>query len=214
MLRNKILPILFLIACFSVPSLASVDARADGSKEQGAIALIKSIGNQAVQTLSDKSLSEDQKEQKFDKFLDTDFDMPLIARFVLGRYWRTATDEQRKEFQSVFRNYMIASYSQRIGSYSGENIKISNAKSLNDKESLVYSVIERPQGPPIKLDWRVRKNGSGEQKVIDVIVEGVSMAQTQRSEFATVAGKPGVGVAGLITELEAKTKAENGGQTN
>ncbi|MCR9214026.1 MAG: ABC transporter substrate-binding protein [Proteobacteria bacterium] len=210
MLRNKILPVLFLIACFSVPAMAPTDARAENTKEQGAINLIKSIGNQAVQTLSNKSLSEKQKEQDFDKFLDTDFDMPLIARFVLGRYWRSATDAERQEFQSVFRNYMVASYSQRIGSYSGENIKINNATSLNDKESLVYTVIERPQGPPIKLDWRVRKNGSGQQKVIDVIVEGVSMAQTQRSEFATVAGKPGVGVPGLIKELQAKTKAEGG----
>ena len=53
---------------------------------------------------------------------------------------------------------MVTSYSEKIGSYSGENLEIKDATSLNDKESLVHSVIVRPNGPPIKLDWRVRKN--------------------------------------------------------
>lgn len=210
MLRNRFLPVFFLIACISLPGLASTSAASEASNQTAAKNLITSIGSEAVQVLSNKSLSEKQKEQEFDQFLDRDFDLPLIARFVLGRYWRSATPAERTEFQEVFRNYMVASYSQKIGSYSGENIKINNARSLNDKESMVYSVIERPQGPPIKLDWRVRQTAGSQPKVIDVIVEGVSMAQTQRSEFATVAGKPGVGVPGLISKLKEKTKAEGG----
>jgi len=205
MSKHYKLPLLLMIVTFAASVIFQTPAVAAESKEAAAKSLIESLGNQAVRILSDKSLSETQKEQQFDQFLDADFDMPRIARFVLGRYWRGATEAEQKKFQTVFRNYMVSSYSQKIGSYSGENIKINDAKSLNDKESLVYTLIERPQGPPIKLDWRVRQTSDGKSKIVDVIVEGVSMALTQRSEFASVAANKG-GVAGLITELESKAK--------
>jgi phospholipid transport system substrate-binding protein len=207
MLKNSRLPVLLIIAVFSLSALLHTKAIAEETKEENAVKLIQSLGNQAVNILSDNSLSEEEKQNQFDKFLDRDFDMPRIARFVLGKYWRNATDQEKTEFAKVFRDYMVSSYSKKIGSYSGENLKINNATSLNDRESLVYSLIERPQGPPIKLDWRVRKEKDGQEKIVDVIVEGVSMALTQRSEFSTVISKPGVGVSGLIEELKSKAQA-------
>ncbi|PHQ69319.1 MAG: toluene tolerance protein [Sneathiella sp.] len=204
MLKHCKLPILLIIVAVTAIAVIQAPVIAAESKEAGAKALIESLGSQAVKILSDKSLSEEQKEQKFDQFLDADFDMPRIARFVLGRSWRGATKAQKTEFRAVFRNYMVSSYAQKIGTYSGENIKIIDSKSINDKESLVYTLIERPQGPPIKLDWRVRTN-DGKQKIVDVIIEGVSMALTQRSEFASVVNNRG-GVDGLISELKEKAK--------
>lgn len=183
---------------------------AENSNEQAATTLIKTIGDDAVKTLSDKSLSEAEKEKEFEKYLDNSFNMKLIGRFVLGNNWRTATDEQRKEFLSVFRNYMVASYGKKIGSYSGESLKIKDAKPINDKETLVYSIIDQPNGPPIKLDWRVRKAKNGKQQIVDVIVEGVSLAVTQRSEFSAVVNKPGVGVDGLIKKLQEQVTANGG----
>ncbi|MAZ02464.1 MAG: toluene tolerance protein [Sneathiella sp.] len=178
-------------------------ALADETKERAALTLVKNIGDEAVKTLSDSSLSEAQKRDKFEKFLDDSFDMNRIGRFVLGQSWRNATDAQREEFLKVFRDFMVASYSDKIGSYSGEDLKIKDATSLNDKESLVHSTIVRPDGPPIKLDWRVRKTDSGE-KIVDVIIEGISMAQTHRSEFASVVSQSGVD--GLINKLKDQIK--------
>ncbi|WP_340149538.1 ABC transporter substrate-binding protein [uncultured Sneathiella sp.] len=178
-------------------------ALAADAKEQAALTLVKNIGDEAVQTLSDSSLSEAQKRDKFEKFLDDSFDMQRIGRFVLGQSWRNATDAQREEFLKVFRDFMVASYSDKIGSYSGEDLQIKDATSLNDKESLVHSTIIRPDGPPIKLDWRVRKTDSGE-KIVDVIIEGISMAQTHRSEFASVVSQSGVD--GLINKLKDQIK--------
>ncbi|TNE36322.1 MAG: ABC transporter substrate-binding protein [Alphaproteobacteria bacterium] len=209
MMKKSILPaflFLFAVIATAVPGAA----RADGDKEQAAVELIKNLGNEAVKTLADTSLNEKQKAQKFEELLDKGFDMRLVGQFVLGRYWREASDSQKTEFQKVFRDYMVSSYSDKIGSYSGEDLKIKEAKSLNDRESLVYALIERPNGPPIKLDWRVRKTKSGEEKVIDVIVEGISMAQTQRSEFASVIGQPGVGIDGLIKKLKEQTMKGEG----
>lgn len=175
------------------------------TKEQAALKMVKAIGDEAVATLADKSLSEVQKQERFEKFLDSSFDMKRIGRFVLGQYWRDATGAEQTEFLNVFRDYMVTSYAEKIGSYSGENLEIKDATSLNDKESLVHSVIVRPNGPPIKLDWRVRKTNDGE-KIVDVIIEGISMAQTHRSEFASVVSQPGVGVEGLINKLKEQIK--------
>ncbi len=182
------------------PSAFAVQA-----KEQAALAMVKSIGDEAVATLADKSLSETQKQDRFEKFLDSSFDMKRIGRFVLGQYWRDASETEQTQFLKVFRDYMVTSYAEKIGSYSGENLEIKDATSLNDKESLVHSLITRPNGPPIKLDWRVRKTNDGE-KIVDVIIEGISMAQTHRSEFASVVSQPGVGVEGLINKLKEQIK--------
>ncbi|MDF2367674.1 phospholipid-binding protein MlaC [Sneathiella sp.] len=173
------------------------------TKEQAALTMVKGIGDEAVATLADKSLSEEQKQDRFETFLDSSFDMKRIGRFVLGQYWRDATSAEQTEFLKVFRDYMVTSYAEKIGSYSGENLEIKDATSLNDKESLVHSVIVRPSGPPIKLDWRVRKTNDGE-KIVDVIIEGISMAQTHRSEFASVVSQSGVD--GLIKKLEEQIK--------
>ncbi|MCF8469095.1 MAG: ABC transporter substrate-binding protein [Sneathiella sp.] len=202
---SKKFPVLLMLVAFAAAAFVQPGQALADSKEQAAVALIKNIGDEAVKTLADNSLSEAQKQQRFEQFLDSSFDMKLIGRFVLGQYWRTATDAQKAEFQTVFRDFMVTSYSQKIGSYSGENLKIGDATSLNDKESLVHSQIVRPNGPPIKLDWRVRKTDSGE-KIVDVIIEGISMAQTHRSEFASVISQPGVGVEGLITKLKDQIK--------
>lgn len=194
-----------LVASATMAALYQPVAMASDSKEQAALALVKKIGDEAVATLADTSLSDQQKQDRFEKFLDSSFDMKRIGRFVLGQYWRDATEAQQAEFLKVFRDYMVTSYADKIGSYSGENLEIKDATSLNDKESLVNSLITRPNGPPIKLGWRVRKTDDGE-KIVDVIIEGISMAQTHRSEFASVVSKPGVGVEGLINKLKEQIK--------
>ncbi|WP_339630205.1 ABC transporter substrate-binding protein [uncultured Sneathiella sp.] len=193
----------FVMSALAMALTLPSPAVADDTKEQAALTLVKNIGDEAVKTLSDASLSEAQKREKFEKFLDDSFDMPRIGRFVLGQSWRNATETQREEFLKVFRDFMVASYSDKIGSYSGEDLQIKNATSLNDKESLVHSLIVRPDGPPIKLDWRVRKTDNGE-KIVDVIIEGLSMAQTHRSEFASVVSQSGVD--GLIEKLKDQIK--------
>jgi phospholipid transport system substrate-binding protein len=206
--RRSLLAIIFSSAVLSITALQGT-SNANTSNEQAATALIKSMGDDAIKTLSDQSLNEKQKEQKFQQYLNQSFNMNLIGRFVLGNSWRNATAEQRSEFLKVFREYMVTSYGQKIGSYSGESLKVNDAKPINDKETLVYSVIEQPNGPPIKLDWRVRKSKDGKQQIVDVIVEGVSLAVTQRSEFSSVVNKPGVGVDGLIKKLQEQVNSED-----
>ncbi|MFB9356259.1 MlaC/ttg2D family ABC transporter substrate-binding protein [Sneathiella chinensis] len=182
-------------------------AQAVEAAEQQAINLVDQLGQRAVKLLSDGSLDEDAKREGFSNLVNDGFDMDLIGKFVLGKYRRQTSPEQLQEFLSLFDTYMITTYQKRIGEYAGENLEILKAKPLNKKEILVNSQIIRPAGPPIKLDWRVRKSNSGDLKIIDLIVENVSMAITHRDEFSSVISNNGKGVDGLIETLKSHIAA-------
>jgi len=166
-----------------------------------AIVLVETLGKEAVKLLSDKNISEADKREGFGELISRDFDMPLIGRFVLGKSWRTATEEEKREYLKLFQQYIISTYQKRIGDYAGENLKTIKAVELNSKEVLVKSEIIRPKGPPIKLDWRVRESKNDGQKIIDIIVENVSMALTHRDEFSSVISRNNGKVEALLQTL-------------
>jgi phospholipid transport system substrate-binding protein len=174
---------------------------AAASEQESAVKLVETLGKEAVVLLSNKDLSESEKRSEFNILINRDFDMAIIGRFVLGKNWRKATDAQKEEYLGLFKRYIVATYQKRIGQYSGENLEIGRAKKLNKKEYLVNSKILRPSGPPIKLDWRVRRSKSGDMKIVDIIVENVSMALTHRDEFASVISRKDGKVEGLIETL-------------
>ena len=213
MLTKKILALVIAAPFFVLaPSLiVSVPhAYAETSVETSAIDLVEKLGKEVVELLSKSDLSESDKKTGFTKIIARDFNMPLIGRFVLGKHWRKSSKDQQAEFQELFQEYIITTYQKRIGDYSGENLKIVKARALNKKEVLVNSHILRPQGPPIKLGWRVRKSKDGDQKIIDLIVENVSMALTHREEFSAVVSKNGGDVEGLLEKLRSHiAKASN-----
>src|SRR5262249_39721530 len=130
------------------------------------------------------------------------FDVDSIARFVVGNYWRTASDAERTEYRKLFEDYVVAAYSARLSNYSGEQFQVRDEVPAGD-DTMVNSVIIRPTQPPAKVEWRVRKSPDGSLKIVDVVVEGVSMTITQRSEFSSVMQQTG-GLAGLNAKLREK----------
>ena len=80
----------------------------------------------AINTLTDKSISQNEKESQFGKLFDKNFDIPSISRFVLGKYWKQASLDQKKKFIKAFRNYVVKTYSSRFNEYSGEKLKLVN----------------------------------------------------------------------------------------
>jgi len=188
----------FALTTTSFVAYAHADEKADTATN-----LVDRLGKEAVTLLSDESISVENKREEFDRLLARDFDMRLIGRFVLGKNWRKATEEEREEYLTVFQTYIVNTYQKRIGEYSGENLKILKAKELNSKEQLVNSEIIRPNGPSIKLDWRVRRNKAGELKIVDIIVENVSMALTHREEFSSVISSNGGEISALINKLKS-----------
>ena len=87
---------------------------------------IISTTEKAINALTDNSITQNEKEKRFGKLFDENFDVPSISRFVLGKYWKSATTNQKKVFFVTFRNYMVKTYSSRFSEYSGEKLSLLN----------------------------------------------------------------------------------------
>lgn len=173
----------------------------DDKKEEGAKNFITGMGNKAIGFLSDEGLSKQQKANEFRKLLNHHYDMNTIARFALGRNWSQATPAQRKEYQLLFKKMIVDVYSNRFDEYQGQSFEVKSVRPTGKKDHLVSSLIVPDQGAKVKVDWRVR-HSNGRYKVIDVMVEGVSMALTQRSEFASIIQRGGGNLDTLIEHLK------------
>ena len=165
---------------------------------------VRNMGVKAFGSLSEAGLSQDERTQRFRKLLNEAFDLPRIARFTLGRYWRTATDEQKAEFLTLFEKFVIQAYSNRFQDMSGKKLNVLTAREISASQALVLSEIKIPGKPSVKINWRVRSKDDV-HKVVDVMVEGISMSVTQRDEFAAVIRQTGGKVLGLINALRRKT---------
>ena len=173
------------------------------SAEQNAQAedFVERMAGDAIAFLGDESLSEDDKAQQFSKLLNRSFDMATIGRFALGKYWRVASPEQRDEYQSLFRDMIVEVYSRRFNEYNGQKLDVRGSRAGQNDDVTVNSYIIPPNGgQEVQVDWRVRSK-NGQFKVVDVVVEGVSMALTQRSDFSSVIQRGGGDVAVLLTHL-------------
>lgn len=170
-------------------------------------ALISQLVSQAINVIVDKNETEDRREAKFRSLLQDGFDIPRISRFVLGRYWNGATEDQRKQFSQLFEDWIVRTYAARFGQYSGEKIQVTGTRSEGPSTTVVVSQFVSPTGaPPAKVEWVVRKSGDNNFTVVDVSVEGVSMALTQRDEIAAVADRNGGTVDGLNRAMQDKIK--------
>jgi phospholipid transport system substrate-binding protein len=167
---------------------------------------MQSLGDEAIAILADEGLSTAQREEKLGRLFDRGFHLPTVSRFVLGRHWRSATQDQRQEYQQVFRDFIVKSYSKRFSSFAGEQLNITGSRAEGEHDTIVISTIVRPQGKPTRVSWRLRRYAD-DFKIIDVIVEGVSMLITQRDEFSSVIRKSGGELDGLITLLQDKVES-------
>ena len=193
---------LVLIAMLGVPLCMA--RAAEGA--QDAEAFIVGLAGQAIAALAPPGISRDEREIRARVLLNDNFAVPAIGQFVLGRYWRNATAEEQKEYLELFEKLIVVTYVDRFSRYSGERLKVT--RSVWDKESgdtIVYSEISRPAGDPIEVGWRVRKYGSS-MKIVDVLVEGVSMGQTQRSDFSSVIRNNGGSLSALLDEMRRRVR--------
>lgn len=182
----------FIAAPFPV---AAADAPAD---------FISDLGAQAIKELTARDLTQADRETKFRQLLTEHFDVPAIGRFVLGRHWKLATDAQKTEFLKLFEDFIVRSYAVRFTGYSGETFAVRGSTPGPKNTTLVHSKVLSGSAEPVRVDWRVEPRG--ERFVItDIIVEGVSMSVTQRSEFASVIQSSGGKVEGLLEALRNKT---------
>jgi phospholipid transport system substrate-binding protein len=171
-----------------------------GMAQGDAVAFIGQLGTQAIQVLG-KNVSPTQRLQRFRELFASDFDIPGIGQFVLGRYWRVATPQEQQEFLKLLNEYLAQAYSARLAEYAGEPFRAVSARPNGD-ETVVLSEITRNDGSKIKVDWYLVNRGGW--KITDAYVAGVSMKVTQRDEFASVIQQGGGQVSYLIGRLRQK----------
>jgi len=186
----------------AVAILAPAQIGSAGEYEDGANKFVRALADEAVSSLTGNSIGDSQREANLRKILRNYFDMKSIARLALGRYWKRASKSERDQYMTLFEDLIVVTYSSRFKDYSNEKLLIENTIA-NDKYVLVKSLVDRGAQQPIRVDWRITFP-DGRYKIIDIVVEGVSMVQTQRSEFSSVIRRSGGKVEGLLTALREK----------
>ena len=199
------------IAAIAVVLFLVVMPFATGTAEtvpEQAVKFVTKLGEDAIKVLSVPGATDEERKQRYRELLDEGFAVNTIGRFVVGRYWRSATPEQRKTYLKLYRAFVLDTYTSRLDGYSGQTFKVLKSLPIDKRDTLVATeVVSRKSGaPPIRVDYRVRAR-DGTLKIVDVIVEGISLIATQRSEFASVINRGGFD--SLIELLSSRaTKSE------
>jgi phospholipid transport system substrate-binding protein len=197
MMRRSLLTSLFLLMSTAALAAPPVVNPAD------AVAFMNQLWDRAVEVLNKKS-DPALRQERFRQLFHADFDCPGIARFVLGRYWRDASEEEQKDFVKLFEEYVVFVYTARLSNFGGQDFKIRGSRSDGDGVMVSTDVFSPGGSSPLKIDWRLVSD-NGTYKINDVIVEGVSMLVTQRSEFASIVQRNGGQVRGLLAMMREKT---------
>lgn len=195
---------LLTLLAFTAISLQPAKAGDFGSKAE---AFIQDLADNAINAM--RSAESDEKRlAELRKLLNEGFDIRAIGKWVLGRYWRVASDTEKEEYLELFEEFILVTYGNRFNDYAGDDVTFKVVESLvqDDRDAVVRSEVLRPNASePILVDWRIKADQNNEMKIVDVKVAGVSMSQTQRSEFASVIKNNGGKVSGLIKALRSKT---------
>ncbi len=197
-----------LAPCLLVFALAALPTAGLALDTKQAAAFLENLQEKAASRLGDTSVSEKEKEDHFRKLFNENFDVTAIGRFVIGRYWRGASEADQKAFLAVFEDAMVQRFLPLLAENSSERFKIGTVTpdSNSDNMALIESRIDRPEGEPYRVTWRVREN-NGDFKILDIVAEGVSMAITLRSEYGTVLKNNGGNLPPLTEALREKVKS-------
>ena len=214
-MRRRLLIVAALAAVFMAAPVAA-DADSASTAEQ-ARSLVTTMANDGIASLTGEEIPPDEREARFRNIMGRYFAITNIARWVVGRAaWERASEAEREAFVDVFEDLIIETYAHRFAEYQGETLAIDDAFVHENGDVLVRSRIVRPATTqPLHVDWRVRVRGDGTQQVIDIVVEGLSMAQKQRSEFDSFLRQHDRSLTALIEELRQRiedARAQRGGQ--
>ena len=193
--RNVFVAAALLLALFVAPA---APARAQNDPGQ----FIAGTAERAISVLKQADLNEQQREQRFREIFQQSFDAPTIGRYVLGVHWRSATEQQRADYLSAFTGFIVKTYAERLRDYSGQQVKVGKTNQYDDK-FMVESEIVGGGKAPIRAAWQVEKRDSG-LKITDVVIEGVSLGLTQRSDFSSYINQNGGKLDALIAELKRR----------
>jgi phospholipid transport system substrate-binding protein len=163
-----------------------------------ASAFVKNTGERLVAVVNGPG-SMQEKRQRLQQVIDSAVDVDGVARFCLGRYWRSATSEQQKQYIALFHDVLLNNIGGKLGEYQGVKFTVLRAQDREDNQ-VVSTVVERPNNPPTNVDWIISE-ASGSPKIVDVVAEGTSLRLTQRSDYAAYLARNNNSVQSLIDAM-------------
>lgn len=175
---------------------------------------VRSLADRAIATLTAEGQTTENRREQFRILLRESFAIEGIARFALGRYWRSTSDAERVEYLALFEDTIVITWADRFSQYSGQAFVVQDAVDApsaaeNERAAIVHSTFFSDPQTPVRIDWRVASRGDL-YKITDVSIEGMSMANTQRDEFASVIRNNGGQVSALLELLRQKQGVDRG----
>lgn len=174
----------------------------------GAENFVKNTTQEGIVEIINSNASQAERDARFEKLFNSALDVKFIGQFVLGRNWRSASVEQREKFIDVYRKLNVKTWSKRFDEFKGkEFIFKGTSPSSSDNQIFVNSVVPMENAQPASVVWRIKEK-DGKFKIVDIIIENVSLAITARNEYSAFIKKSPDGLNGLIADLEKKIAEE------
>jgi phospholipid transport system substrate-binding protein len=186
--------LVFLIAS---PSFAADDQKPIVKK------FVEDIGNTIIKTAGETGTSEIKKRDKIIAVIDTAIDSNWIARFVLGKNYKTANEPQKERFTKLYRDFMINTYGPKFKNYNGRKFTVNDVVEQGGFFIAKAEFLPKDSNVPISVDFRVKER-EGKLVILDFIAEGVSLIETQRSEFNSAISQSGMDK--FLDDLDARVK--------
>jgi len=163
---------------------------------------VQSTVNRASQLLSE-NISKEEKIEKLKLIAKDTVDIEGIGFYTLGSARKDLNDDQKKEYSVKFEEYFLKSFSSRLAEYTNPEIDVFNKEILNENYTIVNSILKATgERPEVKIDWRIYTKNSEQPLIRDLIIEGLSLARTQKEEFASVLSSNNGDINALFKTLE------------
>ena len=163
---------------------------------------VQSVVNQASLILT-KNFTKEQKIEKLKSIAEETVDIRGIGYYSLGAHRKNLSDDKKKEYLNVFKKYFLKSFSSRLAEYTDPKISVVSQKKLNEKYTMVSSILlATEEKPEVKIDWRIVTKNPDKPLIIDVVIEGVSLAKVQKEEFNSIIQSNNGDIDVLLTSLK------------
>jgi len=173
----------------------------NSSWSKSASEFISTLSLEASNILSSK-LSDDEKVLRLKKIGEKSVDIRGVGLYTLGKYRKTLNNEQKKQYEELFKDYFLKSFSGRLVGYSDAKIAVLSEEIKNEKYTIVYSkLIGTSERPEVKIDWRVYTKDPENPLIRDLVIEGLSLARTQKEEFNSIIANNDGSIEALFENL-------------
>jgi len=167
---------------------------------------IQSIVNRAAKTLSG-NFTKNERIEKLKEIAKDTVDINGIGFYTLGAYRKKINNAQKKQYEILFEQYFLKSFSSRLAEYSNPEIEVISKKKLNENYTMVNSIlVATEQRPEVKIDWRIYTKNTNTPMIRDLIIEGLSLARTQKEEFSSIIESNDGDINALFTTLKEFVK--------